>query len=113
MRKAVLTETAKKDLRKALKDGGEKHGLKAKSRYKLLMKKAIKALENDAETIGVKRWDQDRFMYPLRFSRNEALIEGIKVTDPSHFLFFKINGGEIEILRLLHERSDFERHLST
>jgi hypothetical protein len=45
MRKAILTETAKRDIRKALKESGIKHGLKAKSRYTLLIKKAIQALE--------------------------------------------------------------------
>jgi len=111
MYNAVLTETAKKDIIKALKESGKKHGLKAKTRYTRLIRKAIKALEKDAETIGVQPWDETRFMYHLRFSRHEATIEGVKVNDPSHYVFFKVNDAEIVILRILHERSDFDRHL--
>ena len=110
MRKAILTETAKRDIRKALKESGIKHGLRAKSRYTLLIKKAIQALEKDASAIGVKEWDGSRSIYHLRFSKNEAAIDGMTVKSPSHCLFFKVNDQEIEILRLLHEKSDFERH---
>jgi plasmid stabilization system protein ParE len=113
MRRATLTETASRDIRKALRESGIKHGLAAKSRYALLIKKSIQALEKDAASIGVKKWDESRFMYHLRFSKNDAAINGVVVKSPSHCLFFKIGDQEIQILRLLHESSDYERHFRT
>ncbi len=110
MRHVKFAETAIRDIRQTLRDGEEKHGIKAKKRYSLLIATAITHLRKDAESIGVKLWDENRFMYHLRFSRSEAIIEGVKVNDPSHYIFFKVSGEEIEILRLLHEKSDFERH---
>jgi len=111
MLKVYFTASAKRDIRKALKESGKLHGLQAKSRYKLLMDQAILRLRDPALPIGVQNWDDSRFSYHLRHSKHQAIINGIPVKNPAHIIFFKIEGDSLKILRILHQRMDFNRHL--
>ena len=111
MRKLVLTESAKEDIQHALRQGGIQHGLEAKSRYALLIKKALLTLATDTNSVGVRPWDESRYSYHLRFSKHEAILNGISVKSPSHRIFFKFTEQELTVLRMLHETSDFKRHL--
>lgn len=75
----------------------------------------------------VKRWDDDQAELYVR--RIKAAVE-IVATDPrlgrscddiragyykyragSHVLFYRLTGNGIDVVRILHERMDFGRHL--
>jgi plasmid stabilization system protein ParE len=110
MLKVYFTDSAKRDIRKALKESGKLHGLRAKSRYKLLLDQAILKLRESPQSIGVQPWDDTRCCYHLRHSKHRATIDGIPVKKPVHTIFFKVDGKALKILRILHERMDFDRH---
>lgn len=111
MLNVYFTESSKRDIRNALKESGKLHGLRAKSRYKLLLDQAILRLREPPQTAGVRQWDDSRFSYHLRHSKHKATIDGVPVKKPVHTIFFKIEGDTLKILRVLHERMDFNRHL--
>ena len=111
MLKVVFTDSSKRDIRNALKESGKLHGLRAKSRYKLLLDQAILKLRESPQSIGVQQWDDSRYSYHLRHSKHLATIDDIPVKKPVHTIFFKVEDGSLKILRVLHERMDFNRQL--
>ncbi|HCN79344.1 MAG TPA: hypothetical protein DIT13_19445, partial [Verrucomicrobiales bacterium] len=52
-------------------------------------------------------------IYHLRHSRKAAPVGGLIVKNPRHFIVYRITSDRaIELLRVLHERMDFETQMN-
>jgi toxin ParE1/3/4 len=114
-RRVVLAPAVRSDIRAALMWSQERFGQRAALRYRELLKQALRDLASDAERPGSKeRPDLARGVrtYHLYFSRDRAGgVVGV-AGRPRHFLIYRQRGGDgIEVLRLLHDVRDLERHL--
>jgi len=94
----------------------EQFGAVAAQRYRVLIQVAIMAILKDPQCSGSKAFpgkvDHVR-LYHLRHSRNQAPVDGLIVKTLRHFLVYrhtdsKLADSRLELLRLLHEKMDFE-----
>ncbi len=117
MKQFVLAPAADRDIHGILRWTQEHFGEQASIRYEHLIATAITDIAQHSERLGVKeRLDLARglFTYHLSSSRERAatLSRRVKVKHPRHFLVFRHKGTHtVEVLRVLHDRMDLERHL--
>jgi len=112
MPKAIISDVARRDINQALKVSRKKHGVDARKRYRKLITASIKDIEENINKVGVEEWKPNVFRYHLRHSRDKCFIDGVRVKDPSHYLFFEeTEEGKIRILRFLYETREFHVHL--
>lgn len=111
----VLTPTARNDIREALIWSEERFGQSAATRYRNLISQALRDLATDPTRPGsLDRSELARGVrtYHLSFSRRHARDASGIVHRPRHFLVFTLrNESTLDILRLLHDARDLERHL--
>ena len=111
----VLTPSARHDIREALKWTLATFGERAALRYRELLKQALQDISVDPERPGSKeRPDlaQSVRTYHLFYSRDRARSDLGVVKTPRHFLIYRRRGETaIEVVRVLHDARDLERHL--
>ena len=90
-------------------------GRDAAKRYEGLIIQALRDLEADMERPG----SQDRSdlqdgvrSYHLSLSRDRARTALAIVQNPRHFIIYRGREGQGEVLRILHDGRDLQRHLS-
>jgi toxin ParE1/3/4 len=110
-----LAGHAEEDIVSILAWSLEKFGSAACRRYEVLLVTAFEGLCANPERLGsITRPEFGAAIrtYHLRFSRDEArTLEGI-VHQPRHLLVYRAVGGwAIEIVRVLHDSMELERHL--
>jgi len=82
---------------------------------------------DDIWTYSVERWDEGQAMAYVRELRSaiEAVADRpsrgrpcddirpgyFKISRASHVVFYRLLNGEVEVVRILHQRMDFTRHL--
>jgi len=90
----------------------EKHGLEAYDRYEHLIKVALRQLREDPKRIGVHETTKGYWKYHLSWSKNDTTFGGRIVRDPKHYIIFRVVADNVlEVVRVLHERMDFNRQL--
>jgi toxin ParE1/3/4 len=114
-RKTFLSLQARSDLREILKWTRENFGRDATVRYENLIVQAIRDIEEDGERPGSQdRIDLQRGIrsYHLSFARERARTALGIVHNPRHFVIYRIreNQSVIDILRILHDERDLDRH---
>lgn len=112
---AVLSPAASSDIREALKWTVEKFGKRAAVRYRALLKQALRDIEADPQRPGVQERPElaeGVHTHHLRLSRDRARTAVGIVNTPRHFVIYRRRDqATIEILRVLHDARDLERHL--
>jgi len=106
-----ISNTAKEDIENLLNYSYTTFGLEAALRYENLLKVSIGVLCNDPEQAGVKNSLKATSKFHLSLCKHQAAIDEITVSNPRHIIFFTVKNDTLEIIRILHESMDFERHL--
>ncbi|MEO8125447.1 MAG: type II toxin-antitoxin system RelE/ParE family toxin [Bryobacteraceae bacterium] len=112
--KAVLSPESRGDLKETLKWTLAKFGADAALRYENLIVQALRDIEEDRHRPGsLDRSDLQPGVraYHLSFSRDRARSALGAVHNPRHFVIYRSREAKIEILRILHEGRDLQRHL--
>ena len=91
----------------------ERFGDRAAKRYRDLLKQALGDIAADPERPGSKqRPDLARGVRSYHLSRDRARGDLGVVGTPRHFLVYRRRGeAGIDVVRVLHDASDLERHL--
>lgn len=110
MRPTRQTEAASRDLEDILRWTGEKFGPEALSRYEELFAQALEDLSENPFRVGCRKAGERFVIYHLRHSRDRVSDSRLRVGAPRHFILFRLLHEEIEVLRVLHDAMDLERH---
>lgn len=108
-----LAEPARSDIAALLRRSEALHGSEARIRYRALLSAAFRRIAADPEGLLTK--DRGELApgirsFHVRHSRGESRER--LVAEPVHVVFFRAAGpGLVEIVRVLHERMEPERHL--
>jgi len=108
-----LSDPAKADLTAILETSEARWGIAARRRYRALLAAAMRRVA--AEPAGPTTLGRDELAPGLRsfhLRHAGAADPGGRVTNPVHVLYYRAAApGLVEIVRVLHERSDPVRHL--
>jgi toxin ParE1/3/4 len=108
----IRSATAVEDIESCLLWSVENFGIPAAHRYRALLEVALLAIMEDPELHGSKQvegFDGKVRLYHLRHSRRSAPVGGLIVKNPRHFIVYRaMEERAIELLRVLHERMDFD-----
>lgn len=115
MKQSVLAPAADRDILGILRWTHQQFGEQASIRYEHLIATAITDIAEYADRPGVKERPDlapGLFTYHLAYSRERTAASSRRVKRPRHFLVFRHKDAQtVEILRVLHDRMDLERHL--
>jgi len=110
----ILAPAAERDVRETLRWSRERFGERAAARYRNLLKQALRDIAADPERPG----SQERpdlapgiRVYHLFFSRDRARGSLGIVRTPRHFLVYRRRETVIDVVRVLHDARDLERHM--
>ena len=97
-----------------MKRSFQEFGEAASLRYRALIRQALFDIRADPERPGSKERSeimiQGARTYHLEFSRRR--VSGSTVKEPRHFLLYRRReDGVIEVVRILHDGRDLQRHL--
>src|ERR1035438_7375795 len=109
----ILAPAARNDIREALLWSQRRFGERAAGRCQVLLKQALRDIASDPERPGsTERPELARGIrtYHLFFSRGRVQSELGKVGKPRHFLVYRRRGDTIDVVRVLHDARDLERH---
>ena len=112
--RAVLSPHARRDLQETLRWTLDKFGRDAVLRSEDLILAALRDIEEDVARPGsLERGDLRPGIrsYHLRFSRNRTRSPLGIVKNPRHFIIYRPRQRCIDILRILHDGRDLQRHL--
>jgi toxin ParE1/3/4 len=108
----AVTTPAERDLQDIFRWSEAEFGILAADRYEALIAQALADIAEDPVRPGAKQRDElfaGIYTYHLVFSR-EHVSEG-RVKSPRHFLVYRIVEDRIEVLRVLHDSRDLDRHI--
>jgi toxin ParE1/3/4 len=110
MARFKISQAAQDDLETILASSEQRWGVDARERYATLLVAAMRKIARDPSGAVTKARDEllpgIRSLHS-RFAGRRGLVQ-----QPVHVLFFRLNGPEIEIVRVLHERMDPLTHLT-
>jgi toxin ParE1/3/4 len=92
----------------------QEFGEQAALRYDALITQAFADIRADPLRPGVQQRPEladGILVYHLGVSRGRARLYTGVVRRPRHFLVYRLRGRAIELLRVLHDARDIERHL--
>jgi toxin ParE1/3/4 len=110
-----LSDPAKADIASVLRASETTYGTEARTRYRALLTAAMRRIA--AEPLGLPMVDRSELSagvrcFHIRHSRHES--GEAPVGDPVHVIFLRVlSPGLIEIVRVLHERMEPSRHLTS
>lgn len=108
----AITAPAERDLQNILQWSETEFGSAAADRYVVLIAQALTDVAKNPDRPGA-RLRQDLLpgihTYHLAFSRDH--IHENRVKSPRHFLVYRVVMDRIEILRILHDSRDLDRHI--
>lgn len=106
---------ALEDIEACLFWSAENFGIPAAHRYRVLLEVALLAILDDPELRGsklIEGFGGKVRAYHIRHSRKEAPVGDLIVKNPRHLVIYRAaEDGRIELLRVLHDRMDFEGQL--
>ena len=111
MRSYRFSEAAEADLERILAHSLNAFGEAAALRYANLLKVSVDALREETQPPGVTSTIRGLSHFHTALCKKEAQIDDIVVASPRHIIFFRISDEILEIVRILHESMDFERHI--
>jgi len=110
----VLAPAAREDIREALVWSLEQFGERAAARYRELVKQAIRGIASDPMRPGsVARPELAKGIrtYHLFISRGRGRNGQGRVERPRHFVVYRRLGDAIEVVRVLHDARELQRHV--
>lgn len=110
--RVTVTVPAERDLQDIFLWSKTEFGDLAADRYEALIAQTLADLVENPFRPGAKRRDElfpGIYTYHLALSR-EHVSEG-RVKSPRHFLVYRVVADRIEILRVLHDSRDLDRHI--
>jgi len=115
MRTVRISAPADADITDILVWSAEHFGPSVQARYAQLMDRAIRDLADDAERLGSRvrpELGAGYRTYHLALSRERARDPSGIIGRPRHFLLYRVVGAtHLEIVRVLHDAMDLDRHL--
>ena len=116
MRKFILTNPAREDIKQALRVSLQEHGESAAQRYENLISIALERLcnvQSPEDPFSSSEFEHDpRYRkYHLRLAKVEAAKKGFRVKKPSQIFFYEVTDAEIIVHALIPDMRDFIRHL--
>jgi toxin ParE1/3/4 len=108
-----LSGPAKADIAAILRRSEELRGKEARVRYRACLAAAMRRIAADPG--GPSSVDRSELLpgvrsFHIRLSRNGS--REAPVANPTHLIFYRaVQPGEVEIVRVLHERMDMPRHV--
>lgn len=115
MRRYRLSAAAQTDIARLLAYTQSEFGECIRERYQNLLVTALRDLSADPERIGSMprpELGKDLRSYHLRHSRERAATTGEMIRKPRHLTLYRHMQPEvIEIVRVLHDAMELERHL--
>ena len=88
-------------------------GIAVAQGYKTLIFQALRDVASDPDRLGSRvrqELGEPLLTYHLRFSRGQVPYER-QIRRPRHYFLYRIKDDVVEILRLIHDAQDLERHL--
>jgi toxin ParE1/3/4 len=108
----TISAPAERDLRDIFLWSETEFGGVAADRYEVLIAQALADIAENPYRPGAKHRDDllaGIYTYHLVSSRN--LVPEDRVKSPRHFLIYRVLANRIEILRVLHDSRDLDRHI--
>ena len=102
------------DIEDALFNSAVSFGKPAARRYRNLIQTAMRDVAADPELTDsstISSAPENLRIYHLRHSKQRAVVDGLSVKRPRHVLIYQVKPISVVIVRVLHERMDFDRHL--
>ena len=82
----------------------------AARRYATLIGQALRDIETNPGRLGSKQLPEGLRTYHIELSK--ARVNGSRVKDPRHIVLYRRRDhGVVEVLRILHDSTDIQRHL--
>lgn len=113
-RQLLVSGPAKRDIAAILDWSLQEFGEDAAARYDALIRQALLDIRPNPERPGAqyrKELAEGVLVYHLRHSRERARTRLGTVRNPRHFVIYRLRGQAVEILRLLHDAREIQRHL--
>jgi len=112
--RVVLARGARDDVKEIMRWTANMFGARAARRYRALLNQAVDDIGDDPERLGSKARPEAAVAgirtYHISLSRRRVSGPGVK--DPRHFLVCRLlKSGVIEVVRILHDVRDLERHI--
>ena len=107
------TGPARRDIAAVARWSKQEFGARASARYETLIRQALQDIKSDPDRLGVRaRTDlgDPVHTYHLQFSRHN-FPQDVHVRRPRHYFVYRVKDDLVEILRLIHDAQDLERHL--
>lgn len=114
MRRYVLSQRAASDIDEILVWSLRTFGPQTGERYELLLYQAMIDLTHDPQLTGsflLEELGPGIHIYHLRHSRMNVADEKDRVKSLRHFLVYRLDGEQVEIVRSLHDAMDLQRHV--
>jgi toxin ParE1/3/4 len=107
-----LSKAAEDDFVRIMRTSLRDFGQPASIRYKELMSQAMRQVAQNPEQHGSRAFEKGVRLYHLRHLTKQASADGIIVRKPRHFIAYRMtSSGTLEIVRILYDAMDLERHL--
>lgn len=110
----LVSGPAKRDIAAILDWSLQEFGEDAAERCDALIRQALLDIRANPERPGAqyrKELAEGVLVYPLRHRRERARTRLGTVRNPRHFVIYRLRGQTVEILRLLHDAREIQRHL--
>ena len=106
-----ISAAAEVDIENILEYSFTTFGAEAALRYENLLKVSISTLQQGVNQPGISPTLRGLSKFPISMCKKEAQLDGVGVSSPRHLIFFRMSDQVLEIVRILHDSMDFERHL--
>jgi toxin ParE1/3/4 len=108
----ILAAPADWDFIEIMDWSAERFGASAADRYELLIRQALTDVGEDPFRPGSRQRPELRQgIYTYHLSGSCDRVCGNRVKAPRHFLLYRVLSFRVEVLRILHDSRDLERHL--
>jgi toxin ParE1/3/4 len=110
-----IAPSARADLAQTLATSIDRWGKEGKQRYATLIAAGFRKVAGDPDGYVTKaRDDLSHDIRSLHLRNITTVSEGARVKRPVHLLYYRVvQPGLVEIVRILHERMEPERHIGT
>ena len=108
-----VTQAASLDIAAIAVWSSREFGVAVAHRYEALIFQALRDIERNPDRLGARvrpELAEPLLTYHLRFSRRHV-PQGQQVRRPRHYVVYRVKDDIVEILRLIHDAQDLERHL--
>jgi toxin ParE1/3/4 len=109
-----LSDLARLDVAAILKTSASRHGEQARIRYRGLVSAAFQRIAAEPECpFSSSREEIAEGLRSLHLRHCKSESQEAPVASPVHIVFFRRGSdGQVEIIRVLHERMELSRHLT-